>query len=376
MDTVIGPVHYHIGGFPPDEFRWNDLISLIGPANASIARYDGLLKALPNSGVLLSPLMTQEAVLSSRIEGTEATMGEVLEFEAEDDSPDLPEAKRNDIEEILNYRKAMRRAEEMLQTVPLCQRVIKEAHAILLEGVRGHDKAPGEYRRVPNWIGPKGCSIEEARYVPISADKLLDAMSAWEKYMHGDVPDRLVQLAILHAEFEALHPFLDGNGRLGRMLVPLFLAQHELLSAPMFYISAFFERNRDEYYERLLSISRDRDWTPWVAFFLRSVTEQAAENQQRAEDIRQLYDDTARRISEISHSQYALQATEFLFRRPIFKGSDFYKDPGMTPASGRRILGLLEELGFFRVVRAASGRRSAVFAYRELLNIAEGRNLF
>ena len=370
------PVQYHAGGFPPRDFRWEDLIPLIGPANAAIARYDGLLRALPNAGVLLSPLMTQEAVLSSRIEGTQATMGEVLEFEAEDDAAELPEAKRNDIEEVLNYRKAMHHAEAMLRTLPLCQRVVKEAHAVLLEGVRGHDKAPGEYRRVPNWIGPRGRPIEEARYVPISADQLPDAMSAWEKYLHGDAPDRLVQLAVLHAEFEALHPFLDGNGRLGRMLVPLFLAEHGLLSAPMFYISAFFERNRDEYYERLLSISRDRDWTPWAAFFLRSVTEQAAENQHRAEAIRQLYDDTARRIAEISHSQFAVQATEFLFQRPIFKASDFYRDPSMTPASGRRILTLLQEQGFFVLVRPASGRRSAVFAYRELLNIAEGRDVF
>jgi Fic family protein len=270
----------------------------------------------------------------------------------------------------------MNQAEEMLRNLPLCQRVVKQAHAVLLEGVRGYDKAPGEYRRIQNWIGPQGCPIEEARYIPISADQLPDGMSAWEKYLHGDAPDRLVQLAVLHAEFEALHPFLDGNGRLGRMLVPLFLAQQGLLSAPMFYISAFFERNRDEYYDRLLSISRDRDWTPWVAFFLRSVTEQAAENQQRAEAIRQLYDETARRIAEISHSQFAVQATEFLFKRPIFKASDFYRDPSMTPASGRRILTLLQEQGFFSVVRPASGRRSAVLAYRELLNIAEGRDVF
>ncbi len=310
------PVRYHMGGFPPSSLEWESLIPLIGPANAAVARYDGLLNAIPNAAVLLSPLMTQEAVLSSRIEGTQATMEEVLEFEAEADSSGISDERRDDIEEILNYRKAMWRAEELLRDLPLCQRIIKEAHTVLLDGVRGHSKSPGEYRRMPNWIGPPGCAIEEARYVPISADALPDAMGAWERYIHEDSPDRLVQLAILHAEFEALHPFLDGNGRLGRMLVPLFMAKIGLLLEPMFYISAFFERNRDEYYERLLAVSRDGNWTQWTAFFLKSVIEQANENQNKAQSIRLLHDETSRRIAEISHSQYAVQATEFLYKHP------------------------------------------------------------
>jgi Fic family protein len=370
------PVKYHVGAFPPKSINWTDLIPLIGPANAAVARYDGLLNAIPNPGVLLSPLMTQEAVLSSRIEGTQATMGEVLKFEAEGDSEEVSDKKRGDIEEVLNYRKAMRHAEELMRELPLCQRVIKEAHAVLLDGVRGHGQAPGEYRRIPNWIGPAGCTIESARYIPIAANDLPDAMARWERHIHEDAPDRLVQLAILHAEFEALHPFLDGNGRLGRMLVPLFMAKQGLLSEPMFYISAFFERNRDEYYERLLAVSRDGDWTQWIGFFLRAVTEQARENQAKTQAIRDLYDETARRIAAISHSQYALHAAEFLFTRPIFRASDFYHAPSMTPASGRRILNLLLENAFFRVLCPASGRSPAILAYRELLNITEGRDVF
>lgn len=373
---MSNPVKYHVGAFPPGEIEWAQLIPLIGPANAAVARYDGLLNAIPNAAVLLSPLMTQEAVLSSRIEGTQATMGEVLEFEAEAGTADVPTEKRNDIEEILNYRKAMWRAEELLRDLPLCQRVVKEAHAVLLDGVRGHNKSPGEYRRIPNWIGPPGCPIEEAHYVPIAADRLPDAMGTWERYIHEEAADRLVQLAVLHAEFEALHPFLDGNGRLGRMLVPLFMAKNDLLSQPMFYISAFFERNRDEYYERLLAVSRDGNWTQWIAFFLKSVVEQARENQSRAETIRALYDETVHRIAEISHSQYAVHATDFLFQHPMFKASDFYKSPAMTPPSARRILNLLIGKDFFRELRPASGRRSAVLAYRELLNAAEGREVF
>ena len=171
------PVHYHVGQFPPVEMDWEKLIPLVGPASAAVARYDGALAAVVNPAVLMSPLTTQEAVLSSRIEGTQATMAEVLEYEAKGDIPEMSERKKGDIKEILNYRKAMKRAEEMLGELPLCLRIVKEAHEILLEGVRGEGKAPGDFRKTPNWIGPAGCTIEEARYVPIGADKL---PAAWE----------------------------------------------------------------------------------------------------------------------------------------------------------------------------------------------------
>ncbi|MAW60660.1 MAG: cell filamentation protein Fic [Planctomycetes bacterium] len=373
---MSGPVLYHAGDFPPRSIDWERLLPLIGPATEAVARYDGLLRGLPNAAVLLTPLSTQEAVMSSRIEGTQATMGEVLEFEADAEGSEFPEEKRNDIEEIANYRRAMRFAELRMQDLPLCQRLMKEVHSVLLEGVRGSNKAPGEYRRVPNWIGPDGCAIEEARYVPIDAAGLPGAMDEWENYLHAEAPDRLVQLGILHAEFEAIHPFLDGNGRLGRILIPLFLARRGLLTAPMLYISAYFERHRDEYYERLLSISRDRDWVPWLEFFLRSVREQAEENQEKADAIRQLYDQTSRRIGEITRSHFAVPATDFLFARPVFRAPDFYRAEGMTQSSGRRILGLLQDAGFFRIVRQGRGRRPTVLAYRELLNLAEGRNVF
>jgi len=229
----MAPVHYHAGHFPPDErLDWPALIPFIGPAAAAVARYDGTLAAIPNPRILLAPLMTREAVLSSRIEGTQATMGEVLGFEAGQE-PDSP-ARRDDIREVLNYRAAMRRAEELLGDLPLSQRVIRKAHSVLLSGVRGEGKLPGEYRKTPNWIGTPGCTVDEAKFVPIGADRLPDAMSAWERYIHRECPDRLIKLAILHAEFEALHPFLDGNGRLGRMLVPLLLWQDGLIREPMF----------------------------------------------------------------------------------------------------------------------------------------------
>jgi Fic family protein len=371
------PVQYHLGGFPPKELNWPRLIPLIGPANAALARYDGTLQAIPNAAVLLSPLMTQEAVLSSKIEGTQATMGEVLEFEAEGGrTSDVSEQKKGDIQEILNYRLAMRRATELLKELPLCQRVVREAHEVLLAGVRGQNKAPGEYRRIPNWIGPPGCKIEEAKYVPISADKLPEAMGAWEKYIHEDAPDRLVQLAVLHAEFEALHPFLDGNGRLGRMLVPLFMARKELLKEPMFYISAFFERNRDEYYERLLAVSRDSAWTEWVEFFLKAVIEQAKENQSKAAAIVKLFKDSAGQFVAMTRSEHSVRALDFLFRRPVFRSADFVAHSGIPGATALRICRLLKRNRVLIEIRPKKGRTTAVLAFPALLNIAEGRKVF
>ena len=183
-------VLYHAGRFPPEkQLDWPKLIPFIGPAAAALARYDGVLAAIPNPELLKSPLITQEAVLSSRIEGTQATMGEVLEFEA-GGKPASPE-RRDDIQEILNYRADMRQAEKQLEMLPLCQRVIKEAHSVLLHGVRGEGKSPGQYRRTPNWIGPPGCTLEEARFVPIEANMLPQAMGAWERYIHAEVPDQI-----------------------------------------------------------------------------------------------------------------------------------------------------------------------------------------
>lgn len=369
-------VRYHLGSFPPAELDWPQLIPLLGPASAAVARYDGTLAAIPNAAVLLSPLTTQEAVLSSRIEGTQATMGEVLEFEAAGGASDLSEARRDDIYEVLNYRVAIRMAEQMLETLPLSQRVVREAHKVLLRGVRGQGKSPGEYRRVPNWIGQPGCTIEQARFVPIAADKLPEAMSAWERYLHADAADRLVQLAILHAEFEALHPFLDGNGRLGRMLVPLFLWQNAVIQQPMFYLSAFLETHRDEYYERLLAVSRDGDWTSWCCFFLQALKTQAEENQRKASEILALYENMKHIVADLTHSQYAIRALDWIFNRPIFRSSDFVASGGVPEPTAKRMLRALRDAGVLRALVEASGRRAATLCFPELLNIAEGRRVF
>ena len=365
------PVPYHEGRFPPTALDWPRLIPLLGPAAAAVARFDGMLAAVPDPRVLLAPLTTQEAVLSSRIEGTQATMGEVLEFEAgrEAASPE----RREDIHEVLNYRAAMREAEGLLATLPVCQRVVRAAHKVLLAGVRGEDKQPGEYRRSQNWIGPAGCTLETARFVPIAAEKLQEGMGAWERYAHQPALDRLVQLAILHAEFEALHPFLDGNGRLGRMLVPLFLWQNRLIRQPVFYVSAYFEARRDAYYDGLLAVSRDGDWTGWCHFFLEGVRTQAEDNLAKAQGILALYEQMKSRVPEMTRSQHAIRALDWIFARPIFRSSDFIESAGIPAPTARRFLGVLQKGDILSVLAPGSGRRAAVLEFPALLDIAEGR---
>ena len=373
------PIHYHAGGFPPprDAIDWHAVLPHLGPATSAVARYDSLLHAIPNSRVLLSPLSTQEAVLSSRIEGTRATMNEVLEFEAHGhaQSPELSA----DIHEILNYRRAMIEAERMLETLPVSLRVIRRAHAVLLDGVRGAGKAPGEFRRVPNWIGPPGCAIEEARFVPPPAQDLPDALGRWERYANADateVPDRMVQLAIVHAEFEALHPFLDGNGRLGRMLIPLLLWQWKVIEQPHFYISGYLEAHRDDYYEALLTVSRDRDWTVWVRFFLKAVRTQAEENLGKARAIVGLHDDLRRRMPDMTRSRYSMAAMDWIFGRPIFSAPMLFRQARIPERTARRLVAVLRDNGVIRNLAPASGRRSRLLVFPDLLNIAEGRSTF
>jgi len=372
---VSAPVRYHDGGFPPPALAWDELVPHLGPASMAVARYDGTLAAVPNPAVLLSPITTQEAVLSSRIEGTQATFGEVLEFEAGEDSEDLPERRKEDINEILNYRRAMFEAERLLRSLPLSLRVVRRVHRVLMDGVRGQRRAPGNFRKVPNWIGPSGSPIEEARFIPISPEALRDGLSRWEEYIHADAPDRLVQVAVLHAEFEALHPFLDGNGRLGRMLVSLAMWQYGLIRRPMFYMSAFFERHRDEYDERLFAVSRDGEWTGWCRFFLEAVRSQADENQEKAQEILGLYDRLRPRVLDLTRSQYAIPGLDWIFQQPVFRSTQFVRGSQIPGSTARRLLRVFREGGVLEELRPASGRRPALFAFRELLNVAEGKKV-
>lgn len=286
------------------------IIGKVGPANAALARYDGLLQSVINPGVMLSSLTNREAVLSSRIEGTQATVDEVLEFEA---GLDFVGEKAKDIQEIVNYRKTLTIASEILVDRPITLSLVRQMHAVLMDSVRGADKTPGRFRVDPNWIGPVGCTMEQASFVPPSPLQLLDHAQAWERYLvHIDF-DVLVQAAIVHAQFELIHPFKDGNGRIGRLLIPLFLYQKRALASPMFYLSEYLETHRDLYYARLQA-------------------------------------------------------------RPIFQSSDFVQRCAIPKQTALPFLRKLREAGVLRTLREKSGRRSAILAFTELLIRAEGRS--
>ncbi|MET3926680.1 Fic/DOC family N-terminal domain-containing protein [Devosia sp. 2618] len=368
-------VRYHLGKFPPKQIEWADLVPLIGRANASLARYDGLVAAIPNASVLLSPLTTQEAVLSSKIEGTNVTMGEVLEIEAGGDG-NLGQPKREDAEEIRNYRRALSFAAHAIRERPLTQHLLREVHALLMEGVRGRDKDPGAFRNEQNWIGPQGCTIEEANFVPIPQEHLTAGLDIWSGFMSSEKePDPLVQLAIVHAEFEALHPFKDGNGRLGRMIIPLFLFSRKILSGPNFYMSGYLEERREEYVESMRGISRDDAWTQWCAFFLEGIIDQASENQHKAQSILKLHQGTLARVVDITHSQFAARAVDFIFSRPIFSSTAFTDGSGIPRATALRFLTLLRDNEILQQIQEGSGRRPAIFAFPSLINVAEGRDI-
>ena len=305
---------------PLEQLDWVSFVEYIGGANRAVAKFDGLLQSIPNARVLLSPLSTKEAVLSSKIEGTEATLEEVLEFEA---NPKKKTEKYEDIQEIINYRKAMDMAIEKLEKLPLSERLIKEIQKVLLQGARGEGKDPGNFRTGSVFIGKKELGIEGASYIPPEPQEIGKYFGEFEKYIHFDEKDFLVQLAIIHAQFETIHPFWDGNGRTGRILMPLFLYYKKVLHLPMFYLSEYFELYRDEYYKRLQNISKNNDWEGWIKFFLIATEKQSIKNISKVQEILQLYNNLKEKVVNIPTPKNAIKVLDFLFSMPYFDSGDF-----------------------------------------------------
>jgi Fic family protein len=360
---------------PPKDLDLLAILPLVGKANRAIATLEGLFYGIPNPNVLLSPITTQEAVLSSKIEGTQADFEDVLKFEA-GESPDEP-SRREDIHEIMNYRQALRLSENLLKDRPFCLNTLLKLHETLMDSVRGHNKGRGRFRTTQNWIGREGTPIEQAVFVPPSPLHLQEHLNRWEAYWHSDAPDLLVQLAIVHAQFEVLHPFIDGNGRIGRMVIPLFLYEKKILSRPCFYLSAFFEARRDDYIVRLRELGRPGSWTGWVAFFMEAVAAQAEANTRKARAIQDLYERLKKQVLELTHSQFAVPLLDFMFERPIFRGSDVAKMQHMPSAPMvSTLLGSLKENGILHTVREGAGRRPQVLALAELINLCEGKKVF
>lgn len=359
---------------PLQELEWQRLSCLIGNANWSLANYNGLLKSMINPQILLSPVTFQEAVLSSKIEGTVTTLGDVLRFEA---GEKFEETKEIDFKEVLNYRRALMAAEREVSEKPITLHLIREIHKILLEGVRGRDKKPGEFRHDQNWIGKKGRPIEEARYVPPEPLIMNEHLEKWIKYLRFQNEDVLLQAAVVHAQFEIIHPFNDGNGRIGRILIPLFLYRKSKLFRPMFYLSEFFEENHEEYADRLLFITKSGDWQGWIEFFLTAIIEQAKQNMERAGKIHSLYEEMKTRFQNATRSQFAINALDAFFVNPIIDSTKFARNSNIkNRVTSTHILRTLKNEGLIHVLHKGIGATPTTFVFGRLINIAEGAEIF
>lgn len=356
---------YQPNRLPITSLALERLLTAVGEANAALARYDGLLMGIVNPAVMLSPLTNQEAVLSSRIEGTQATIEEVLEHEA---GQQYDQHKIYDIHEIINYRTALMLAKDTVASRPISLNLVKELHSILMNSVRGETKEPGEFRKDQNWIGSPGCTIDQASFIPPNPLQLMDHLHAWEQYLGINDIDPILQAAVVHAQFELIHPFKDGNGRIGRLLIPLFLYSKNVLASPMFYLSDYLESNREEYYSRLGAISQTGDWTGWCAFFLRGVISQAQKNSATLHQVMALYEKTKTRVCDVTQSPNSIQLIDALFYRPIFTISDIAKQTDISKRTIQKLVQTLLAANIITTLRDASGPRPAMFVFAELLN--------
>lgn len=363
---------YHYNQFPPKFSLDEDIIQTVGRARTALGRYDGYISAMHNSHILLAPLFMQEAVLSSKIEGTQSTLTQVLEFAA-GNAGKATEAEKSERQEIINYRDALSLAIKETKKIPLSQRILKIAHRKLMQGVRGEVKTPGEYRKVPVWIGTDKSNKNTARFIPIDVPKINDAMSQFEQYLHySDDYDDIIKVAILHAEFESIHPFLDGNGRLGRLFIPLYLTEKKLLSSPSFYISSYFEKNRNSYYDLLLGVSKNGDWLSWCKFFVRGIEQQATENFERAQKIIDFYNKLKIKLPAMTRSQYGITALDYIFKNSYFSSTTFYNEVQIPKPTAIRLLNIFVEKGVL-VRLVGKGRKPSFYTFKKLIDIADGK---
>jgi len=369
---MADPARYRMSGFPPRDLDLIGLMSRVGSAHEALARYDCLVSMTPRADALLAPFALQEAVLSSTIEGTRATMREVLAIEAGATKEEFSQFRWDDAEEIVNCKAALAFAGDALARDPFSLDLLRKTHGRLMAGVRGEGKGPGSFRDRQNWIGPPGCGIENARFIPIQQEHLMGGIEAWLRYaLEDDVPDPLIQLAIVHMEFEALHPFRDGNGRIGRMLIPLLLFRRGLLESPHFFFSDFLEEFRREYFSGLLAVSRDDAWSEWCEFFLYGLTEQAKKSHQKLEKVRDLRGKLTEEAAKQTRSAHIARIADFLFSRPVFSVMQLSQETGVPAATARRLLPSLTQVFGLEVARVSAGRKSAIYEFPALLDIIE-----
>ena len=352
----------------PAKINYDNLIEDITKAHRSMASLNALLSHLPNPELLGRAMKTKEAVLSSKIEGTEATINEVFEFEAKAGGSKDPE-KKEDIHEIINYREALDLGIKSLDKIPLSENLVKKLHATLLRSGRGYNKAPGEFRKIQVYIGRPGAGIEEASFVPPPANEIIPLFSNLEKYLNSNEErDKLVQIAVVHYQFEAIHPFLDGNGRVGRLLISLFLYERGLLSHPFLYLSEFFEEHRKDYYELLRGVSEKQDWQAWIKFFLYALATQTQKAEKTGKDILSLYKKYKEEITELN-SAYAINLLDAIFVHPVFSTASIRKKAKIK--NTQTFFNLVGKFVEAKIIEDSTPekQRNKIYKFTELLKI-------
>lgn len=362
-------VQYHYDKFPPSKLDLGQIVNPLVRATDALARYDQMLKNMHNSEILLAPLRNQEAVISSRMEGTISTMDEILMFEADHENDKEGSVNvRSEIFETVLYQRALINAQKaMMDGYPLSQHLVKTIHQQLLSFGRGAQKSPGQYKTEQNYLADK--ILQKVLFIPIRPEKLNDGLEKLFEYINASKDPILIRTALMHLEFEALHPFQDGNGRIGRMLITLLLWSAKTISEPHFYISGYMEENKAEYIHTMRNVSESNDWEKWCVFFLNAVEKQAIRNLEIAEKIKSLYEEMKHIFSATLSSKWSLNALDYIFTNPIFRNNRFTSKSGIPGPTAARFTRMLLEKELIRTLEEASGRRPALYAFEPLLKL-------
>lgn len=343
-----------------------DLLKLLSRADQHLGRLDGVAETLPNPDLFVAMYVRREAVLSSQIEGTQSTLEDLLAFEVDPNARGLPQ----DIEEVVNYVRAMNYGLQCLSHLPLSLRLIREIHAQLLAGVRGAGRQPGEFRSSQNWIGPANVPLSQATFVPPPPAQMLQALGDFEGFLHDneELPE-LIHCGLAHAQFETIHPFLDGNGRVGRLLITFLLCQRGVLHRPLLYLSHYLKRHRGQYYDRLMAIREQGDWEGWLRFFLSGVAEVAEEATATAKAIVQLRETHRALIQDRRVRGSSLRLLDLLFRMPWVNVSRVKDGLGVSFPTASKLVERLEDLGILAEI--TGGRHWRIFRYAPYLALFE-----
>lgn len=339
-----------------------EIVKLLVDANKQLAKLDTASQLISNADLFMSMYIRKEALISSQIEGTQCTFDDVLD-------PEMEANANLDVSDVINYVKATQYALNRLERLPLCCRLIREIHEVLMENVRGQDKTPGEFRHSQNWIGPANCSLKDARYIPPNVEDMQNAMSDLEKFINENVDyDPLIRVALIHYQFETIHPFLDGNGRIGRLLILLYLMEQGLLVKPVIYISYFLKKNQIEYYDRISEVRRSGNFEQWIRFFLEAVSKAASDSLEAIRQLSALHDTNIEKLPKTTRSKDNLRAVfDYIEQYPIIDIKRTAKELGISYNTVATAVKKLVELGILQETTNAA--RNRVFAYEEYLGI-------